>query len=68
MQSEPDITINGHKLSSAQSMTVRVALESFNVVLVRKGLGDDNHGKEMTKLYSDRIAEIRLVMYPQRID
>lgn len=31
--SEPDITINGHKLSFAQAMTVRVALSNFGLWL-----------------------------------
>ncbi len=60
---EPSITINGFKLDGAQSMTVRVAIESFAVMLQEDGLGDDDHGKKMVRLYLDRIEEIRLLTY-----
>jgi len=60
---EAAITINGHTLTDAQSATVRVALESFASDLKADGLGDDKHGKTMTKLYLARVAEIRKVLY-----
>jgi len=60
---EPKITINGHDLSYAQSMTVRVGLDNFSVFLCEDGLGDTSHGKTMVNLYMDRIEEIRKLMH-----
>lgn len=59
---EPKITINGHDLSSAQVMTIRVAIENFAACLI-DSLGTDPHGKAMTKLYRERINEIRGLMF-----
>jgi hypothetical protein len=64
--SEPAITINGHTLTSAQAMTVRVAIESFAVDL-QAGLGDDEHGRTMTAAYKDRIREIRGLIFGERL-
>ncbi len=55
---EPKITINGKSLTEAQAMTIRVAVNSFSIDLQSNGLGDDEHGKAMTKLYLERIKEI----------
>ena len=41
MWTEPEITINGKKLSIGETMTVRVALESFVLSLNEEGLGPD---------------------------
>lgn len=62
MSSEPLITIWGKELTIGQSMTIRVAIEVFNDSL-NKGLGEDNHGKEMVELYRKRINEIRNLMF-----
>lgn len=56
---EAAITINGVVLTPGQSMTVRVALNSFAMDLNADGLGDDDHGKTMTRLYLGRVAEIQ---------
>jgi hypothetical protein len=55
---EAKITVNGHALSYGQSMTVRVALASFARDLEEEGLGDDEHGIAMTRLYQRKINEI----------
>lgn len=55
---EPEITINGVKLTTAQACTIRVALTDFHMTLKHQGLGDDLHGKTMTKLYTQRIHEL----------
>lgn len=56
---EPIITINGVTLTTAQSMTLRVAISSFNMDMsVPKALGDDIQGLEMAKLYHTRSSEI----------
>lgn len=54
---EPMIIINGKLLTVGQAMTVRVALGAFAVDL-QDGLGDDDHGKEMTAGYKARLSEI----------
>ena len=59
---EPQITINGHALTPAQSMTVRCAIENFASSL-EKGLGDDDDGKAMTAAYQARIEEIRRMIF-----
>jgi hypothetical protein len=64
---EPRITINGHDLTEAQAMTVRVVLESFSLELSQDdALGTDEHGTIMRRAYLDRILEIRLAMYGPR--
>ncbi len=62
---EPLIQINGYTLSEGQAMTIRVALESFNIDLINDGLGDDSHGRKMTEIYQERINEIRAYLYSQ---
>lgn len=60
---EPEITINGNKLTEAQAITIRVAVESFYSDLEDKGLGNDQHGKAMVSLYKERINEIRNIIF-----
>jgi hypothetical protein len=55
---EAYITINGKPLTSAQSMTLRVAVQNFLFDLKYDGLGEDEHGRSMTRLYQDRLCEI----------
>ena len=60
MSDEPDITINGVQLTSAQSMAVRVAISSFDA-----DCGDDFESKMMAKAYGDRLKEVfRIMMVP----
>ncbi len=59
---EPKIRINKVLLTPAQSMTVRVALNNFMISLNHDGIGDDDHGKEMCKLYKERITEINEII------
>ena len=64
---EPQIIINGTPLTSAQAMMVRVAIETFSVDLIINGLGDDEHGNAMVKLYLQRIEEVRPLMCSREI-
>lgn len=64
MTDEAQITINGKALSVAESMTVRVALESFAMDLHETGLGTDSHGLTMTKNYLAAIDSIRAFIHP----
>jgi hypothetical protein len=61
-QTEPAITINGTPLTTAQAMTMRVALETFAMDLRDHGLGDDEHGTTMTHGYLAAIRVIRELM------
>lgn len=53
---EASVTINGHELSTAESMTLRVALSCFD-----GDSGDDEHGRFMTKAYNE--AKGRILKY-----
>lgn len=59
---EPEIIINGVQLSTAQAMTLRVALGSFSQDLYNSGLCEDDHGITMKLLYQTRIREINKIM------
>jgi len=59
---EADMTISGVVLSTAQSLTVRVALQQMAMTL-RHNLNsvsedDDDHGRALDKAYLERIAEL----------
>lgn len=54
---EPEIIINGHKLTNAQAMTVRVAVSSFD-----PECGDDETGIAMTKAYKEHANEVFRIM------
>ena len=55
---EADITVNGHKLKVAESLTLRVAVNTFLMDMKYEGLGNDAHGKKMTKLYKEHSKNI----------
>lgn len=59
---EPDIIINGTRLTKGQAMAVRVAVGGFVIELQQNGLGDDEHGKAMTAGYLARLNEIFKLM------
>lgn len=63
MSCEPLITIWGKELSIAQSITIRVALESFRSDLIQNGLGNDEIGKKIAMEYLKRIEELRVLMF-----
>lgn len=56
---EADITIGGRGLTTAQAMTVRVALENFSICLHDpESLGGDETGKCIRDGYRRAISEI----------
>lgn len=55
---EAEITIGGITLSFAEAMTLRVAVESYHMVMLSEGLGDDKHGKLMTESYAENCKSI----------
>ncbi len=59
MSREPSITINGMHLSEGQVITLRVALTAFDP----GDLGDDEHGRAMSRLYRARRDEVLRIMF-----
>ncbi len=59
------ITIGGIQLTDAQSLAVHVALCSYRIEMAETGLGDDEHGKTMARLYLERLGEVLKLMHPQ---
>jgi hypothetical protein len=57
MQDEAVIIINGVKLSDAESMTVRVAIDTLANVLA-EGL-EEKEGQELTTVYMDSLLRIQ---------
>lgn len=60
---EANVRINGRTLSLGESMTLRVAIEHYVSYLHDNGLGEDSHGKAMTKGYLVRLDDIRSKLY-----
>ena len=61
MRKEADITINGTKLSDAESMTVRVAIDTPANVLA-EGLGFENDGIALTDRYMTSLSRIQTLL------
>jgi hypothetical protein len=62
LPNEPTIVINGHELTKAQAMSVRVGLGSFAMDLSQNGLGNDEHGRAMTIGYLAALGQIFKMM------
>jgi hypothetical protein len=61
MQDEAEITINGVRLSDAESMTVRVAIDTLANVLA-EGLGFENNGVALTDRYMESLSRIQTLL------
>jgi hypothetical protein len=61
MQEEAVITINGTRLSDAESMTVRVAIDTLANVLA-EGLGFENDGIALTDRYMASLSRIQSLL------
>jgi hypothetical protein len=61
MQQEAEITINGDRLSDAESMTVRVAIDTLANVLA-EGLGFENDGIALTDRYMPSLSRIQALL------
>lgn len=60
---EPDIVINGRRLSAGQAMAVRVAVAFFAVDLAEEDmLGADEQGRRLRSGYRARIKEVIAAM------
>ena len=64
---EANMIINGVELTFVQSMTVRVAMSSFAMTLQEDGLGNDEHGKFMSKSYLKNIREINRLIFKRML-
>jgi hypothetical protein len=58
MQDEAEITINGTKLTDAESMTVRVAIDTLANVLA-EGLGVESDDTALTDQYMTSLSRIQ---------
>jgi hypothetical protein len=61
MQDEAEITINGAKLTDAESMTVRVAIDTLANVLA-EGLGVESDGIALTDQYMTSLNRIQTLL------
>ena len=65
MAEEAKITINGHEVTGAQAMAIRVACAVYLHEMSNNpdALGNDDHGRQMTELYKQRLGEVmRLIL------
>jgi hypothetical protein len=60
MQDEAEIMISGVKLTDAESMTVRVAIDTLANVLA-EGL-EDQEGRELTEAYLASLSTIQTLL------
>lgn len=58
----PVVFLNGQQLTPGQVITLQVALGSFTMDLQTNGLGDDDHGKTMTRLYLENINDLLRIL------
>ena len=61
MQEQTEITINGAKLTDAESMTVRVAIDTLANVLA-EGLGIEADGVALTDRYMASLSRIQTLL------
>jgi hypothetical protein len=61
MRDEAEITINGAKLSDAESMTVRVAIDALANIL-GEGLGFKSNGIALTDRYMASLSKIQTLL------
>ena len=59
---EPDITINGERLTFAQAMALRVAVTTFHIHLAAEGTPAEL-GEQLTAGYRARISEVEGLMF-----
>lgn len=66
MQDEAEITINGAKLTDAEAMTVRVAIDTFANVLA-EGLGLESDGIALTDRYMTSLSRIQNLLESREV-
>jgi hypothetical protein len=60
MHDEAEITISGIKLTDAESMTVRVAIDTLANVLAEGAM--DEEAKALTNLYMTALSRIQVLL------
>jgi hypothetical protein len=60
---EPNIVINGVTLSTAEAMTVRVALGCFAITLDEEEFGNDQQSGSISQGYKQCISNIHRIMH-----
>lgn len=65
-RTEPEIIVNGRKLSEAEAMAVRVAVSSkiWEFHDSPDALGTDDHGRTMVRLYLQNLRSVERTMVP----
>lgn len=63
---EPRITINGHELSQAQAVAVRVAITSFHAETEIEHRRHPAERDEIAAAYHARLSEVLRMIIPQR--
>ena len=67
MQEEAEITINGTRLSDAESMTVRVAIDTLaNVLAEDLGTEGEGEGKVLADRYMASLLTIQTLLESRR--
>lgn len=61
MQDEADITINGTRLTDAESMTIRVAVDTLANVLA-EDLGTEGDGPALADRYMSALTRIQALL------
>jgi hypothetical protein len=65
MQDEAEIAINGVKLTDAESMTVRVAIDTLANVLA-EGL-EEQEGRALTEVYLASLSKIQSLLESRKL-
>jgi hypothetical protein len=61
MQDEAEIIINGARLTDAESMTVRVAIDTLANVLA-EDLGAESEGQSLAERYTESLVRIQALL------
>lgn len=60
---EPTITINGVRLTTAQAMTIRVAIGAYQISLQDEdALGSDETGRSIRNGYMRNLIDLNMLM------
>ena len=62
----PNIMINGHQTNGAEATTIKRALTHFLDWVTENGLGDDEHGKFLSKHYLEHGCAMLKIMNGQK--
>lgn len=63
---EPEIVVNGHRLTEGQAMAVRVAMGNFAIMLTDDDAFIQGVGVELSRNYKNRLTEVHGYMVEKR--